>query len=256
MRARHHRLGPALGIAVALLVAELPVHASPGQVLRDPEAQAHFDEAQRHFGEEDYAAAIPELKAAYALEPNPMLLYAWGQAERLAGSCERAVGLYRRFLETNPAPEQRQLAEANLVDCEAELPDDALDPEAPATEDEPPDDDGPPRRWYADPVGGVLLGVGVAGLITGGALMGLAQRRIRQAPNADIEDEYYDVIAQAERFNTAGGVVLGVGGVLVLSGVIRYAIVARKGRRARESAAQARWHPVWTGAGVALRGRF
>ncbi len=240
-----------------------PAHAAPGQVLADKDAQAHFERAQQHFAAEDYAAAIPELKAAYALEPNPMLLYAWGQAERLAGNCARAVDLYRRYLDTNPAEEQRQLTEANLVDCEAELPPDAavdplgsepdssLAPDEPDPPVEPPPDE-PARPWIKDPLGGVLLGFGAVGVATGGALMGVARRRGKQAPNADVEDDYLEIRATAVRMNTAGIVTLGVGSALVVIAAVRYAIVAKK----RRTTSVSRSTPTWTGHGVGLRVEF
>ena len=242
-----------MSIALFVLATGSDASAAPGQVLKDKEALAHFERAQEHFGSEDYAAAIPELKAAYGLEPNPMLLYAWGQAERLAGSCTRAVGLYRRFLETNPAAEQRQLAEANLLDCEAELPPEPeIEPLEPEDDTEASVAADEPRRWVTDPVGGVLLGLGVIGVASGGIQMGLARRRGKQAPNADVEDDYLQTLALAERMNTAGIVTLSVGSALLMGAVIRYALVAKKGRSSKE-APVARWAPFSTGQGVGLQ---
>ncbi len=258
MTARLHRWALATSIALFVLATGSDASAAPGQVLKDKEALAHFERAQEHFQSEDYAAAIPELKAAYGLEPNPMLLYAWAQAERLAGSCTRAVGLYRRFLETNPAAEQRQLAEANLLDCEAELPDPQVEAEPEIEPLDPEEDteasvtDDEPRRWVTDPVGGALLGLGVVGVASGGVLMGLARRRGKQAPNADVEDDYLQTLSQAERMNTAGIVTLSVGSALVMGAVIRYALVAKKGRSPKE-APVARVAPLFAGQGVGLQ---
>jgi len=258
MTARLHRWVLATSVALLGLEPSPEAAAAPSQVLKDEEAQRHFDRAQVHFQSEDYAAAIPELKAAYGLEPNPMLLYAWAQAERLAGSCSRAVELYRRFLETKPAAEQRQLAEANLLDCEAELPEPApapspeLDPLAQDDPSDPPTDVEPPRRWFADPAGGALLGVGVAAAATGGVVMGLGRRRGTQAPNADVEDDYLDIRAAATRMHTAGIITLGVGSALVLGAIIRYAIVAKRGRASGPRDA-ARWSPQASGLRVGSR---
>lgn len=262
MKALRHRWIAAATVAASICLGPRPVVAAP-QVLSDPEARAHFEQAQRHFDEQDYASAIPELKAAYALEPNPMLLYAWGQAERMAGSCARAVELYRRFLETNPEPEQRQLAEANLVDCEAELPDDTTATTLPRAPDdlqpmeaEPgsPPDEPPARPWYADPAGGALVGGGMAGVIGGGVLMAVARRKAREAPNASIEDDYLATRQQATRMNAGGIVVLSVGSALVVAGVVRYVLLTSRGRERPESTA--RWRPTLTVGGLGLTGRF
>lgn len=262
MKAASHRWALATAVALSLALGSRPARAAP-EVLQDAEALAHFEQATRYFNEQDYAAAIPELKAAYALEPNPMLLYAWAQAERLAGSCTRAVELYRRFIATDPAPDQRQLAEANLLDCEAELPD-PVEAETPddldAMEDEdetvPPRDDAPPRPWYADPAGGVLTGLGVGGVIGGGVMMAIARRKAREAPNAAIEGDYLQVRDEANRLNTVGIVVLSAGSALVLGGVIRYAVKRSAGRADRQSAQRPRWRPVITSNGFGITRRF
>ncbi len=265
MKARSHRRRSAALVAGLLVFAQLAVaQAAPGQVLQNPQAAEHFSRAQEHFDEEDYAGAIPELKAAYALEPNPMLLYAWGQAERLAGSCARAVELYRRFLDTGPSAEPRQLAEANLVDCEAEVPSSTADTsEVASTDDDASDviaDDGVdeprPRHWIADPVGGVLTGVGVATVIAGGAVMGIARQRGSEAPDMFLEDNYRDARANALQLNTAGVVTLAIGSALVLGGVIRYAVIATKRRSGSAERRQARLAPTFTGTGFGLWGRF
>lgn len=250
-------------VAALLLTTGSMAHAAPG-VLQNEEARAHFQRAQGHFNDEDFAAAIPELKAAYALEPNPMLLYAWAQAERLAGSCERAVALYKRFLATNPSDEQVRLTEANLLDCEAELPEAPPPAEEPAGEEpgeepgevEPvePIDDEPKKPWYSDPVGGVLVGAGVAGIIGGGVLMGVARSRAREAPDASVEDDYVTLSAEAQRLNTAGVVVLGIGGALAVGGVIRYALVSR--RASAEQANAARVTPLIGATSFGVRLRF
>ncbi len=263
MRGRWQQLG--LGVLAGLVVlgAGRVAVAAPTGVLSNPRARAHFERAQSHFDQQDYAAAIPELKAAYALEPNPMLLYAWGQAERLAGSCPRAVELYRRYLETDPPPKQRQLTEANLLDCEAEVPspspaEEAAPPSAepePTPEPEPAVSDEPSRRWFADPWGGVLSGVGVAGAVAGVALLGVSRREAREAEATMIEGDHIDKRERAERLDIAGAVVLGGSALLVLGGMIRYAVVAKRGRSGPQTAARRR-RVVWTLSGAGLEGRF
>lgn len=63
----------------------------------------------------DYAAAVAAFKEAYVLAPSPGLLFNIAQAYRLAGDCDEAAWMYRRFLDTNPYGDQRQLAEQHLA---------------------------------------------------------------------------------------------------------------------------------------------
>ncbi|MCH9682218.1 MAG: hypothetical protein K0V04_12340 [Deltaproteobacteria bacterium] len=271
MKARSHRRALAAVVAVLLPLGFAPVASAAPEVLSNPKARIHFERAQGHFDEQDYAAAIPELKAAYAVEPNPMLLYAWAQAERLAGSCSRAVELYRRFLATGPGDEQRRLTEANLVDCEAEVPAATTIPGDESTELEPARDDAAEdaddasdgveeqssdRHWIADPVGGVLTGAGLVVVIAGGAMMGVARQRGDLALQEPIEGDYLDQRDSAIQLNTAGIVTLGIGSALVLGGVIRYAVKAAKGRSRAEPRETAWVTPVFTGTGLGLGGRF
>ncbi|MEX1367067.1 MAG: hypothetical protein AB1Z98_28325, partial [Nannocystaceae bacterium] len=59
--------------------------AGPGQLLSNPEAQAKLREAQQAFADQDFDAAASAVEAAYIIEPKPMLLYPWAQAERSRG---------------------------------------------------------------------------------------------------------------------------------------------------------------------------
>jgi hypothetical protein len=55
---------------------------------------------------------------AYALAPAPALLFDLAQAYRLAGRCDDAAVMYRRFLQTGPDAEARALAEAHLINVD------------------------------------------------------------------------------------------------------------------------------------------
>ena len=66
----------------------------------------------------DYTAAIAAFKEAYVLAPSPGLLFNIAQAYRLAGSCDDAAWMYRRFLDTNPSGPNRDLAEQHLAAVE------------------------------------------------------------------------------------------------------------------------------------------
>ena len=63
-----------------------------------PAAQALYDRALTRFGTRDYAAAIGDLEAGFALDPRREFLFAEAQAKRLGGDCRGAVVLYQRFL--------------------------------------------------------------------------------------------------------------------------------------------------------------
>ena len=253
-----------LALIVALSMA-LPVRAavepsaSASQALQDPRAQEHFKRGQAHFDNDDYAAAVPELKAAYAIEPKPWLLYAWAQAERMAGNCRKAVPLYEQFLETNPDEEWRNFAKTNILDCAAE--DEGDTDGVDTTETQPVDDTGGDdgatdeiKPAYKDWLGGTFVGLGVAGMVVGGVLVAVGQQEVREAPGATSEDDYFDQVDAGTTKNTAGIVVLGVGGALLLAGIVRYAVLGAKNRKKRK--AQAGLFVPRRGLGLGLDLRF
>src|SRR5262249_17339514 len=47
--------------------------------------------------------------------PSPGLLFNLAQAYRLAGDCDDAAWMYRRYLESEPTPDRRTLAEGHLA---------------------------------------------------------------------------------------------------------------------------------------------
>lgn len=66
----------------------------------------------------EYMKAVAAFKEAYVLAPSPGLLFNIAQAYRLAGDCDDAAWMYRRFLDSNPGEASRALAEQHLASVE------------------------------------------------------------------------------------------------------------------------------------------
>lgn len=235
--------------SVSLVVALV----APAKALTNPEAKAKLQEAQAAFKAEDFAAAAAAVEAAYIIEPNPILLYPWAQAERSRGNCAAAVELYQRFLDSGPSEDAATPARENMQRCQEQLDAEA---EAEPVEDEPvdeviedepepeakpepatPKDDAPKAKaWYADPVGGVLVGVGVAGVGVGAGLLGVASSRAKKVADEEQHTDYLDARDRATGLRNGGAIALSVGGALVLAGVVRYVLVAKKGKQGKATA--------------------
>ena len=273
-------------LAVALSLAIV----APPKLLSDPEAQAKFEEAQAAFQSSDYRAAADAIKAAYEIEPLPALLYPWAQAEREAGNCQEAVGLYQRAIDAGVSDDIAEAAQVNIDRCneileeqelvvvdeeggEEETDDTAEDDteddlfgeeeEEPEPEPEPEplpekpqqtDTDEQPKakKWYADPTGGVLTGLGLAGVGAGVGLLLVANSRAKTAADEDLNSDYLDMRDSATKLRNGGAAALAIGSTLLLGGIIRYAVVAKKNKAATAS--------VFVGprgmAGVSISGRF
>ena len=116
-----------------------------------PEAAALYTRGLERFAARDYAGAIADLEAGYAIEPRREFLFAEGQAKRLAGDCKGAVALYQRFLATNPTAVQANATQIALGRCAQHLAD---HPEVVVVE--PPRRC--PRRRRRRPSGGAIRG--------------------------------------------------------------------------------------------------
>lgn len=246
------------------LAASLPVRAAPaeGGILQNPDAIEHFDRATAAFNRDDYEAAASELKAAYAIEPNPLVLYAWAQALRLSGDCDKAVPMYRRFLTMNPTDEERSLAETNLLDCGVPIeeptpppPDTTGDPTDPGETGTTPPTPQPdePKPWYKDWLAPTLAGVGLGAVGGGAALVALGRGQNDDSGGAINEDASNAEHDEARRKNAAGWVLVGVGGALVVGGAIRYALLATSGKRSKKPKKAAVAPMVGEALGISLR---
>lgn len=200
------------------------------------------EEGVEAFAEGRYDDAARILERAYAATPEPPLLFAWAQAERYAGRCDVAVPLYRAYLDSAPPADVSALAREAITAC-GEDPDRAAEPEAaepeatePAatepvvTEPAVPEPVDRRRPAATDAWGHALTWPGLAVSGVGAGLLGEAHRRKAAGERAPTEQAYREAMAGAPGLSRAGIALLAGGGALVVAGVIRFAVVAARGR--------------------------
>lgn len=112
------RPGRIFAVAAVLAFAPLPVRGDEGASAVPAKARTLADRGRAYHDAGDYSDAITAFTQAYVIAPSPALLFNLAQAYRLQGNCDDAALMYRRFLATNPAPEQRVLAENHLANVE------------------------------------------------------------------------------------------------------------------------------------------
>ncbi|MEM9453180.1 MAG: hypothetical protein AAGF11_03315 [Myxococcota bacterium] len=236
-------------LLVALLALAAPQKGEPkGEAARQAEAA---------FEAGDYKTAISAARQAYIDEGDPVYLYVQAQAERFGGRCDEAIVHYREFVQAVPQGPAANAARDNITECEQALakaetasasePDPVaplgpLEPDASSAEDpstkassESESESGPSdrdRSWIRDPWGGALVGVGVVALAVGGGFYGQARRDAREARAADNVVTYGEQIDRAIVLSRAGIPVMAAGGALVVAGVVRWIVVARRGATA------------------------
>jgi tetratricopeptide (TPR) repeat protein len=231
----------ALCVTSALLVGP-PTAESSGLEPATASESSPQQRGEAAFAEQRWDDAAEAFAEAYAADPDPRFLYAQAQAVRKAGDCRRAIELYAEFLETGPPEAAERGARDNMAECAQEVaaepaPVAQVEPE-PVVEaepqSEPPRSEDRDRRWYADPWGGALAGIAVAGLAAGGITYGLAKTDERAANRATTEVEYLDKIDRAAPLSRAGIVLFAIGGAALVGAVVRYAIVGARSKRERE----------------------
>jgi hypothetical protein len=209
-----------------------------------PAAQALYDRALKGFETRDYAGAIRDLEAGFALDPRREFLFAEAQAKRLAGDCRGAVILYQRFLTTRPPPVQIDATQIALARCAQEL---AKKPEVVVAPPPPPAPRPAPPRWSRDPWGLGLTGAGVVAVGIGVGFLVAAEVALADAGDATTYAAYTGHRSTAgTRLDMAVGA-LAIGGALATAGVARLLVVRRHARAAAIA--------VWIGPG-AIGGQF
>lgn len=269
-------------LAVALVAAPAPVAAGRA------DAVAAYREAvargQARFDDGDYAGARAEFQAAFEIHADPVLLFNIASTHRREGDLERAIELYRAFLDRAERDDpRRSLATQTVVDLEAELaarvdaerevelerdpapppapppepePEPAREPEPVLERDAPP----PPAPRPGRALRYAGLGTAGAGVVAAGLALvavrdvGRAERAVEAlAPgdswSLDAEAAYARGVAAERRaiLWTAAGA------ALVTTGVVLY-VVGKRRDDAAEAAVTVT--PSGDGAAVTLFGRF
>lgn len=133
----------ARGVVLAMLVAGPRAFAD--------DAKAHVQRAMQLHGEGKYAEALDELTQAYALDPQPDLLYAIAQVDVKLDHCSDAIAFYEKFLASRPKPGPAGAAREAISVCKKKLAEPKKpDPTPEPAVAEPPPAPDPEETKHAD----------------------------------------------------------------------------------------------------------
>lgn len=93
----------ALQVGWARRPAGAPAPGAPA-ALGDRAFEQHLERGMNLYKQGEYAEAIRELHAAYAIRQMPRLLLNLGQAHRKLGHAREALGFYEMYLKIEPEP--------------------------------------------------------------------------------------------------------------------------------------------------------
>jgi tetratricopeptide (TPR) repeat protein len=116
--------------AVSLLL--LACLARPAAAASGKDAKRIYEEATAAFGLGKYAVAAEKYEAAFAIRPDPALLYNAAQSYRLAGNKPRALELYRNYVRLYPDGSNANDARTHVVALKKEIEEERQPPPAPA----------------------------------------------------------------------------------------------------------------------------
>lgn len=191
-----------------------------------------------------YAEAAEAYGRAFEETGEPVHLYSQAMSLRRAGSCPEAIDVFETFIAEGPPEPDVEAARDQIGECEALIaraapaptPQAEPEPEPEPTATPPPpaasEDDEPSAgraTWARDPWGGVLVAVGGVAAITGGGLL-LVSNGSKDAPPAETERAHTQREAGVRNTSTAGFVLIGAGAALLIGGIVRYSVLARRGR--------------------------
>jgi hypothetical protein len=219
--------------------APAPAAPAPGPDVEGPmrpEAAALYKRGLERFGARDYAGAVADLEAGYAIDSRREFLFAEGQAKRLAGDCKGAVALYQRFLATNPSPVQANATQIALGRCAQHM---AEHPQIVVVEPprQPPPPPPPPPKWWRDPYGLAFTGAGAVGIAVGVGFIAASYSARHDAEGALTYNPFDSRWSTVESRWQVGVGTLALGTTLTAVGVTRFVLVRRHGREMERSVA-------------------
>lgn len=258
-----------LGLALAAggpLLISLPAAGQGDDMARAREA---FSRGQDLFDGENYERALEAFDESLSAFPHFRTIFNIGLCLENLGDIAAAVEMYQRYVDWPAEVPNREDVGAKIEQLRRLLP---PEPE-PAAEPGPAVDTGEPAEPAAplpatEPgpdlrlPGWIAVGAGTAGLVSGGVLLGLAQKRASEISGIEkvpYDPEVHDQLQlEGSRFEIAGWVTAGVGVAFVAAGLVMLlASGSGEGDPAADGASVSGFAaPVAGGAAWGVRGRF
>ena len=227
-----------------------------------------FQESDVHYKRGEFERAVELLREAYALYPEPILIYNLARALEGLGDLPGAIEQYERYLDEEPNIEDRGAIErriTTLKDQVATRP--ATDGGAPASTP-PPDPPTPPvivpiapdvRASSPTPpskLPWIVAGAGVVVLGGGGVFGYLSHAGADDARREPVQTEAVRLHDAARRDATIANVMFAAGGAIAIGGVVWGVLDARRGSPAPAptvAGARVEVAPSWVGLRWELR---
>ncbi len=253
-------------ILLGALVTAPQVASADKVSAKKKQSKAHVAKAMKAHAANNFPVALTELQAAYALDADPVLLYAIGQVYAKLDRCNDAIVTYQAFLGTKPSPQAAADTAQAIASCKTNPeppppPQPALPPPSstvaePAPPPPRPPDPAPsplppaaprmrppggpsiaviakPARspWYTDKLGDALVVTGLVSGVIGIVLYTGASSDLDAAEATHDIGQYRNLVEDASTKRTYSVVLLAGGTALIGAGVARYVLRGKSTRR-------------------------
>ena len=224
---------------------EHPTHSA------DPKARAAdlYRQSAESYRKGDFATTIDLLRQAYALDPQPVLLYNLARAYEGTGDTDQAIDTYKKYLQADPNTKDRGAIEQRITTLERERDERiALQKQSEADRKRAEEEEAaraaaaakqkkeapPPHHRSAIPY--IVGGIGIGGLGTG-VVLGL----MATSQHASARDEPQQLQAENEQnraktYATASTVAFIAGGALLAIGTTWWILDGGSSKASTQSA--------------------
>ena len=111
-------VGDKVSLALAPLAADAkPFRKNKGKGNAKIEAKKHMDKGAKAHKDGNFDVALTELQAAYALDPQPKLLFAIAQVQVKLDNCPDAIANYEKFLATEKSKQKQAVVKQAIEAC-------------------------------------------------------------------------------------------------------------------------------------------
>jgi tetratricopeptide (TPR) repeat protein len=209
-------------------------------------AQELFKKSLESYRRGDFKQSIDLLQEAYTLHPDPVLLYNLGRAYDGIGDRAAARDAYTRYVHDDPNAQDRGAIEQRIATLQRELDERAAlekqrdderlrreqdEQDRKKKEDERRAKEADEKNHVAEKKHSVLpyvvMGVGAAGLVTGGVFGVLSGSAHSDAQKDAVQTKAIDDQSRAHTFADVANVSFVAGGVLLVGGAVWWFVDSR-----------------------------
>lgn len=190
-----------------------------------------FEQSKQAYQQGNYLKSSQLLRQAYALEPDPILLYNLGRSLDSLGDLQGAVNAYRSYLDSKPGPEETQEIREKVDQIQRQIELRKRREEQQGDRDRvtlqqglSSESKGQDESKNVSPWPWVVIGVGIAALASAIGVGIAAQNKHNEAVMEPVQQEAFALQNQADSLATAS-TALFVGGGIVAAGGATWAII-------------------------------